>query len=161
MFEGTSAREEAAGTFALAGLCLGLFVYVFLRWFRAGPVSPDPWDETISAQIESPGVTALCHRCVTPHADSEHFCPNCGVAVGDYNNVLPFEQLFSEGEVLRNGTTQPFRPTFLILAGYLLMSTTAYMVFAPVYWFFLFRNLIRHPMVPLELRGSESLPPRD
>jgi len=124
-----------------------------------GPMKPDPWDETISAQMESIGAAPLCHRCLTPHLHHEHFCPTCGSAVGDYNNMLPFEQLFSEGEVFRNGTTRPVRPTFLVVTGYLLVSAAAYMAFAPVYWFFLLRNLIRQPAVsPGDGDSSPSFP---
>ena len=147
--------EHKLATVAVAGLGVALIVY-FWRWFFAGPLTPDPWDETVSAQIESANATPLCHRCVTTHAVHEHFCPNCGVAVGDYNNLLPFERLFSEGEVFRNGTAQGLRPTFLVVSGYLLMSTAAYAVFAPLYWFLLLRNLNRQADPPF---SEAELPP--
>jgi hypothetical protein len=153
MIEATT-PEETVATFALVGLGLVLIIF-FLRWVLAGPAKPDPWDESISAQLQSPDATARCHRCVTPHADHLHFCPNCGVAVGDYNNLLPFEQLFSEGEVFRNGTTQRLRPTPLLIAGYILLSAAAYTLFAPFYWFFLLRNMRRQSIAPL---GPEEPP---
>jgi hypothetical protein len=148
--------EHTIATLALTGLCMFGLGYL-VRWLFTGPTRPDPWDETISAQIESTDATPLCHRCVTIHSHAAHFCPNCGAAVGDYNNVLPFEQLFSEGEVFRNGTTQRFRPTFLVVCGYLLLSAAAYMIFAPVYWFFLLRNLSRPAAV--SIGGTEPPPP--
>jgi hypothetical protein len=142
----------------VATIALGLCgLYVSLRRFFAGPRSPDPWDETVTAQIESPDSDRLCHRCVTPHSDHEHYCPNCGAAVGDYNNLLPFEQLFSEGEVFRNGTTQRFKLTGPIMCGYLLASLAAYAIVAPIYWFFLLRSLVGR--APVAVNGGETPPP--
>jgi hypothetical protein len=63
--------------------------------------------------------------------------------VGEYNNYLPFEYLFSEGEVLRNGTFLKLPRSFLVIGGYLLFSIAVYVIFAPIYWFFLFRNVLR------------------
>jgi hypothetical protein len=58
----------------VATIALGLCgLYVSLRRFFAGPRSPDPWDETVTAQIESPDSDRLCHRCVTPHSDLQPF----------------------------------------------------------------------------------------
>ena len=152
--------EQTVATFAVTGLCVLLF-FCFLRWILSGPVRPDPWDESITAQMQLPDATALCHRCVTPHLDHEHFCPNCGAAVGDYNNVLPFEQVFSEGEVFRHGTTEKLRATPLVIGGYFLLSAAAYTLFAPFYWFLLLRNLSRQSIVPIrsgEQPGSSPSP---
>jgi hypothetical protein len=127
---------------------------VFFRWLFAGPRSKDPWGEQISTDVESPEATPVCHRCLSEHDSLVHFCPRCGAAVGECNNVLPFEQLFSEGEVFRNGTSHhlPRRP--LIVSGYVLLSLAAYSIFAPVYLYFFFRNLLQTrepaPLEPLE-----------
>jgi predicted metal-binding membrane protein len=56
---------------------------------------------------------------------------------------MPYIQVFSEGEVLRNGVNDKLRQNALIVAGYLLVSLNFYLVFAPIYWLLLFKNLKR------------------
>ena len=56
---------------------------------------------------------------------------------------MPFIHIFSEGEVFRNGVADIMRATPLTIGGYLLSSLGNYLVFAPIYWFFLFKNLKR------------------
>ena len=57
---------------------------------------------------------------------------------------MPYFELFSEGEVLRNGTTGRFRNRPFILIGYILITFGINPIFAPIYWFFLLSNL-KHP----------------
>jgi hypothetical protein len=57
--------------------------------------------------------------------------------------MMPYLNVFSEGEVLRNGAADRLRKNPLIIAGYLLFSLSVYVVFAPIFWFFLFKNLNR------------------
>lgn len=121
----------------------------FIHWLFSGPVKSDPWGDEISARVDDPESLPVCHRCLTEHPGSMHFCPQCGAAVGDYNNVLPFDQIYSEGEVFRNGTNMKMRPGALIIAGYILLSLSAYAIFAPVYWLVLLRNLLRREEPPL------------
>lgn len=65
------------------------------------------------------------------------------MSVGPYNNWMPYLHVFSEGEVLRNGTSGKFQINAVTIAGYILYSITVFFVFAPVYWFFLFKNVGR------------------
>src|SRR5688500_13857475 len=101
----------------LAVVVLIVFVTLVLarvwQWFRGGARTPDPWSDGINAELETSDAPPLCHRCLTPHSAVTHFCPECGASVGDCNNLMPFERLFSEGEVFRNGTSLrlPKRPT--------------------------------------------------
>ncbi len=109
-------------------------------WFR-GPVKPDPWGAEVSqALVEAP---PLCLHCQTPHSEAACFCPNCGAAVGEFNNVSPYLYIFSLGEALRAGTQDRAPRRGLALAGYVLIALAEYAIFAPVYWFFLFRNYLR------------------
>jgi hypothetical protein len=62
--------------------------------------------------------------------------------------------LFALGDGLRTGTTGRFAVTPLTVAGYLILSTCEYLVFAPIYWFFLIRNIRR-----LEEETVQTLPP--
>jgi hypothetical protein len=56
---------------------------------------------------------------------------------------LPYVYLFSEGEVLRAGVTERIRRTPLIVIGYVLLPLSIFVIAAPVYWYFLFKNLQR------------------
>jgi hypothetical protein len=136
--------ENAIALVAMLGLAIAGAV-VLLRWIFSGPRQPDPWGEQVSRELDSPNAAPVCHRCLTEQTEQAHFCPKCGTAVGAFNNWLPLEQLYSEGEVFRNGTNMnlPRRP--LVVVGYLLISLAAYSIFAPAYWYFLFRNLFRRP----------------
>jgi len=156
------APESQIATLAILGIVIAAVAY-FIRWMFAGPVSPDPWDETIAAAVRDGDAQPVCHRCFTEHAETVCFCSQCNAAVGEYNNYLPFEYLFSEGEVLRNGTFLRLPRSFLVIGGYLLFSTAVCfifapvfcLIFAPIYWFFLFRNVLR----PAPLQVPPDLPP--
>ena len=111
-------------------------------WESAHP-SPEPWDDDVAKSLLDPELPALCHRCLTPHGTEGWFCPNCGASVGPYNNYMPYVCLFAEGEVFRAGVDARIHRSPLTVVGYLFYSLANYTVFAPVYWYFLFRNLKR------------------
>jgi hypothetical protein len=125
------------GLLALAGL------WCLIVWVREAPQKPDPWDAEIGRRLEEPEAVEICHHCFTQQPPNAWFCEHCGSAVGPYNNIMPYLNVFSEGEVFRNGATDKLRTKPLVIAGYLLFSLSAYAVFAPVFWFFLFKNLKR------------------
>jgi hypothetical protein len=122
---------------------LGIYFVIYLVTYLAmkTPARADPWDIEITKAVEDPQALPLCHRCFTPQDHLGWFCPVCGAAVGRYNNWMPYVNVFSEGEVLRAGTKDHIRPSLLVIADYLLYSLAAYFVFAPMYWYFLFRNM--------------------
>jgi hypothetical protein len=142
--------ERALFGYVLVGIAV-IALIALIRWLFSGSRKADPWDEQINASIDSPESEPTCHRCFHEHSELVHFCPHCGAAVGVCNNLLPFEYLFSEGEVLRNGTTLKTRRSVPVLGGYLLFSLAVYSIFAPVYWFFLFRNVFAPEPAPLVL----------
>lgn len=78
-----------------------------------------------------------------PQEPGAWFCGNCGSAVGPYNNLMPYLNVFSEGEVFRNGVSSRLRNKPVIFIGYFLISLGSYAIFAPIYWFFLLSNLKR------------------
>lgn len=119
------------------------FVYVLTAWIRNAAVKPDPWGAEVRQTIDSPDTPETCHHCSTPQERSAWFCPYCGCAVGPYNNLMPYVHVFSVGEVFRNGAADKMRGNSLTIGGYLLYSLSNYFVFAPVYWYFLFKNLTR------------------
>jgi hypothetical protein len=132
--------EFTIATLAVVGLGIAAAV-AWWRWFFSGPLTADPWSEQIAVQLNEPDSAPVCHRCFMEQSDCAHFCPQCGAAVGHYNNLLPFEQIFSEGEVLRYGTNLNASRRPLVVVGYVLLSFATYSIFAPVYLFFFFRKL--------------------
>ncbi len=124
-----------AGFLALAGL------WRLIVWVREAPIKPDPWDAGVEQKLSEPEAAEVCPHCLIQQPPTAWFCKHCGSAVGPYNNMMPYLNVFSQGEVLRNGAADRLRTNPLIIAGYLLFSLSAYVVFAPIFWFFLFKNL--------------------
>ena len=147
---------------------IALVVAAFWRlivWVRNAPVKPDPWDTEVEKQIQE--AQEICPRCSTPQSPTAWFCEHCGRAVGPYNNLMPYLQVFSEGEVLRNGTNDRMRKSPLIVIGYFLISFNFFVlaismsrnsiVFCLVilssllsFWIALYRNFYRRDAGPTD-----------
>jgi len=110
----------------VAGLGIAFLLLAGLwRWIsrvRESPPSPDPWDAEVQRRLDDPETREVCPHCSTPQEPGMWFCENCGRAVGPYNNLMPYVNVFSEGEVFRNGATGRFRNKPIILIGYCLIS---------------------------------------
>ena len=132
------------GVLAIGGLALAAF-WRLIVWVRDAPVSPDPWDAEVEKKLSDPDTVEVCPHCLTEQPPTAWFCKGCGRAVGPYNNLMPYVQIFSEGEVLRNGTSGRFRNRPFILLGYLLITLGMYSFLAPVYLFSLLLNWKRSP----------------
>jgi hypothetical protein len=128
------------GDLAMGGLALAA-LWKLVTWIRDAPVSPDPWDGEVENQLSA--APEICPHCSTPQPPTAWFCEHCGRAVGPYNNLMPYLQVFSQGEVFRNGMTDKLRASPLTIVGYLFYSSFNYLIFAPIYWFFFFKNLRR------------------
>ena len=116
------------------------------------PVPPDSWDAEITRSLESPEATPVCHHCFTPQEHDRWFCPVCGSATGPYNNVMPYINIFSAGEVARNGVYNRIEHSGFSLFSYLAFSVFEYTVFAPVYWWRFYQHWITPaPKEPLDL----------
>lgn len=144
---GTGDPNVYVAEMAVIGM-VAVFAWRLFVWLRESPRTPDPWDEATEKRLAEPDAVEVCHHCFTPLTSDRWFCEHCGAAVGPYNNLMPFIYVFSEGEVLRNGVSEKLRPRPLIIVGYLLLSVSVYLFFAPIYWFFLFRNLMRRKAEP-------------
>jgi hypothetical protein len=152
-----NSNEYWIGIVAIVAIGGWLAFRLLQRWFSA-PVSPDPWGPEVADALDQPDATAVCPHCQCPSERTRWFCPECGRAVGDYNNLNPYLYLFSMGEVLREGTTGRVRKSWLTIVGFVFLSLIEYTLLAPVYWFLLFRNLSRQrgPQPPVE--GPPILP---
>jgi len=65
---------------------VGLFL---IEWQRSILIPPDPWDAEMTEKLNDPEAVPVCHHCFTPQEHDRWFCPECGAAVGPYNNYLP------------------------------------------------------------------------
>jgi len=154
----TSDPNLIVGGFGLGLLALAALWHL-IAWVREAPGTPDPWDAEVVQKLQDPDVQQVCHRCMTPQEPEAWFCKHCGAAVGPYNNLMPFLNVFSEGEVFRNGRSDRFRNRPFIAVGYLLITLGFVMtllrdypfvtvgIFSFVvlaYWVSVLRNL-KHP----------------
>jgi len=132
------------GGFAVVGLAFAI-LWRFVVWVREAPTTPDPWDAEVEQKLSEPEAVEVCPHCFTEQPPTAWFCAGCGSAVGPYNNLMPYVQVFSEGEVFRNGTSGRFRNRPLILTGYFLMTLGTFPIFAPIYLLSLLLNWKRPP----------------
>ncbi|SPE60701.1 conserved hypothetical protein [Verrucomicrobia bacterium] len=129
----------------MAIIVLGIIAFVIywvVLWLMRAPRTADPWGDEIDQALHQDDAVPLCNHCLAPQQHNGWFCPECGATVGPYCNYMPYIYIFAEGEVLRAGVTERLRRTPLIVIGYILLSLNMF-VAAPVYWYFLFKNLRR------------------
>lgn len=166
----TADPELIVGGYAVAGLA-GYLFWRLIVWVRDSPTHPDPWDAEVAQKLADPETPETCPHCSTPQPPTAWFCEHCGRAVGPYNNMMPFLNVFSEGEVLRNGTTNRLRKGLLIPAGYFLISINlmlagilllprsalfSLLIFAALfsYWMLILKNILRQ-------NAAEATPPAE
>lgn len=141
-------------------IVLAFAVYRLVQHIRRLVPSPDPWEKEVEAAIEDESATSVCHRCFTEQEPNALFCPKCGTAVGDYNNILPWVNVFSEGEVLRNSLFDRLRVNVLTVAGFVLftvalgMITGIGLVLMPVLWAMFAKNVERSRLAESEEKIS-------
>ena len=136
----TSEKSELFAAVLGLAIIAGFAFWRLLLWIKTAPVRPNPWDEATEAAVQQADAMPVCHHCLTPAPPGQWFCECCGSAVGPYNNLMPYLQAFSEGEVFRNGVLDRMRLSPVTLIGYGLYSVCAFTVFAPIYWYFLLRH---------------------
>ena len=126
---------------AVAVVCLvSVALWRLIGWIRDAPTSPDPWDADVERKLSEPETLEICPHCLTEQPPAAWFCRGCGRAVGPYNNLMPYVQIFSEGEVFRNGTSGRVRKSPLVLIGYFLVSLGMFSFLAPIFLFSLLLN---------------------
>jgi hypothetical protein len=99
-----------------------------------------PWPEELNEEVQRAESAYVCHHCLTPQGHPGWFCPKCGAATGPYNNYLPYINIFSTGEVVRAGVGSKLKWTCFTTGLFILFSFLEYLVFAPAYWFRMYRN---------------------
>ena len=154
---GASDPEKLVAVLAIFGL-LSVAVWKWAKRLIQSRPPPDPWDETIAAEVANDEAVPLCHRCLAPHGSSADFCPGCGTPVGQYTNWLPYPQLFSVGHVLRAGTNGDFKRTPLTILGFMLFSLVEYTLFVPIYWIVFLRKIFG-PQPPSNPLANSAAPP--
>jgi len=135
-------KEVTVAVLAILAIC-GVAIYRFVLWIKEAPRTNDPWGKETEEAVNQEEAVALCHHCLTPQKHNGWFCPECGATVGPYSNYMPYIYIFSQGEVLRAGVTERIRRSWLVTTGFVLISLGMFALAAPVYWFFLFKNLRR------------------
>lgn len=60
--------------------------------------------------------------------------------------MMPYLQIFPVGEVLRQGVMGPPERRIGVLVFLIVFSLTQYAVFAPLYWFWMFRRASGRPI---------------
>jgi len=143
---------DSEKTVALLGILVicAVVVYRFVVWIMEAPRTIDPWGKEMDEAVNDQAAVPLCHHCLTPQEHNGWFCPECGATVGPYCNYLPYVYVFSQGEVLRAGVTERIRRNPVVTVGYVLVSLGMFAFAAPLYWFFLFKNLRRNEALPPE-----------
>ena len=142
---GACRPETTIGFLAVLGLAVAA-VLAFAQWLLGGPAKPEPWDPETAAAIAEGDATPLCHRCLSPNVPEADFCAECGAAIGQYTNWLPYPYILSLGHMLRIGTAGEFQRSPVTILGFLLLPLAEHPVFAPFYWFVFLRRLRRcHP----------------
>jgi len=138
----TLGNEHLVTALVILGI-FGVAIYRLVLWIMQAPRTGDPWGKETDEAVNQADAVPVCYRCFTPQEHNGWFCPECGATVGPYCNYMPYIYIFSQGEVLRAGVTERIRRSRLVTIGFVLFSLGMFAVAAPIYWFFLFKNLRR------------------
>ncbi len=136
----TPNAEATLAVVVILALC-AVGIYRFVLWVMEAPRSADPWNDETDAAVHLEEAVPLCHHCLTPQEHHGWFCPECGATVGPYSNYMPYIYIFAQGEILRAGVTERVRRSWYVTTGFVLFSLGMFAIAAPIYWFFLFKNL--------------------
>ncbi len=147
-------NEFKVAVLAILGIC-GIAFYRVILWVMQAPRTGDPWGEETEELLKTEEAVPLCHHCLAPQQHNGWFCPECGATVGPYANYMPYIYAFAEGAVLRSGVTEPVRRSFFVTLGFVLVSLGMFAIAAPIYWFFLFKNLRRSQTAETEAQALQ------
>src|SRR5262245_6812434 len=112
-------------------------VVFLIRWIREAEPAPDPWSHEIEEQVDQPDVQPLCQRCLTPHSDTDWFCPECGLPATSTTDLMPNLWPLALGDAFRAIAAGKVRANWLTVAGCCAVSMVWLSIFFPIYLFFL------------------------
>ena len=123
-------------------------IYFLVRWVMeyAAKAPPDPWPQEVDVAVKAREAVPVCVNCLHPQEGHRWFCPNCAYPSGDYVTLMPYLQVFAVGEVLRRGVIGPPEKGFGRKMFLVIYSASEYAVFAPVYWFWMWRKARGKPI---------------
>src|ERR1051325_1356244 len=134
--------EQKVGLLAIIGVAL-VGCWRVIKWFGDATPTPNPWDQETEERIQQTDAVPVCTRCLEPYQSTERFCPHCGLPVDALAPFSPYLYVFVLGDALVTGTSRKFAVNWLTVTGFLLLLAAQYSIFAPVYWYCLFRNVGR------------------
>ena len=107
---------------------------------------PDPWTAEIDAAIKDPAAVPLCVNCLFPQEPHRWFCPHCAFPTGDYVPLMPYLYIFPSAEILRRGVMGPPERRVGVQLFLIVFAFSQYSVFAPIYWFWMYRRSTGRPI---------------
>ncbi|HEY4300119.1 MAG TPA: hypothetical protein VGM73_04560 [Candidatus Didemnitutus sp.] len=139
----TSSEEHM---FILIGAGTGVLLVVIAKIREiAANAPPDPWSSEVAPEsLEA--CDPLCPDCLTPHGLAHRFCPRCAYPVGDFTPLDPYFQNLVVGDLFRRGIAGPPEPGLGRQAFLVILSLNSYMIFAPLYWFWMVRKARGKPI---------------
>jgi hypothetical protein len=108
--------------------------------------TPDPWSKDIDDRVRNKDANPVCLNCLMPQERHYWICDDCGFPGGEYVNTMPFLHIFSLGELLRRGVLGKPEKKNLAILGFLIVSSLEYLIFAPIYWYWMYRKAIGRPI---------------
>jgi hypothetical protein len=134
-------------TIALVALVAALAIYLFRKIREiASKTSPDPWPQEVDLAVKARDAVPMCINCLYPQEGHRWFCPHCAFPTGEYVTIMPYLQIFAVGEVFRRGVIGPPETGFARKAFFVIYSASEYVVFAPIYWFWMARKARGKPI---------------
>ena len=121
-----------------AVVALGLAVGILYRWFFAGELEPDPWENTEERE-ESDDDEPVCQRCLKPISLLDRGCNNCGAITTPLAAFMPFPAYLNLGDVMRAGLDQQHAKR-IVLVGCIFIGIIWFFWLAPIYIYFFLRN---------------------
>lgn len=130
--------------FAVPLIVLG----VLYRWFWAGELEPDPWEQSEEKEESKDEGEPICQRCLNLTAPGRLFCPNCGASLDSVTAMMPWVSALALGDVMRSGVHCGRHPSSIVRIGCLLsvfavaiaFFPLGLFLFAPAYLYLYYRN---------------------
>jgi hypothetical protein len=117
-------------------------VLASVTWIRrlASKTASDPWPREVDVEVRDPSAIPLCVNCTFPQEGHYWFCPYCGFPAGDFVTSMPYLYIFALGESMRRGVTGPPEKDAALSTFLTIIAACQYSVFAPLYWYWMFRK---------------------